>query len=150
MWSWSKASPQPQTDAQSTPEPSSQTTAYTRDTKGIQSRVDESIAYFPDSMTCQQAFDLALTCSNPMGQLRNGYRHGAWGNCSVQWGDFWFCMRARMYSGEQKQEMIRNHYREKEKNILAGPNSQDVWEERPTKATQNEFFSGDITNVKGW
>jgi hypothetical protein len=101
-------------------------------------------------MACQQCFDLALACSNPMGQLRSGYRHGTWRGCSDEWGDFWFCMRLRMYPEAQKRDMTVDYYKEREKKQLAKPNSQDVWDERPTKAKQEEFFKGDLKDVKGW
>jgi hypothetical protein len=55
-----------------------------------------------------------------------------------------------MYSDDQKREMAKDHYREKEKKILAGPNSQDVWDERATRPKQEEFFSGDLKGIKGW
>jgi len=59
-------------------------------------------------------------------------------------------MRQRVYSEEQKRERIKEYYREREKRILAGPNSQDVWDEREKPAKQGEFFTGDVKEIKGW
>jgi hypothetical protein len=59
-------------------------------------------------------------------------------------------MRLRMYTGESKRERVQDHYREREKKVLAGPNSQDVWDERASRAKPEEFFTGDLSEVKGW
>jgi hypothetical protein len=59
-------------------------------------------------------------------------------------------MRQRVHSEEQKRDRIKEYYREREKRILSGPNSQDVWDEREVRAKQEEFFTGDINEVKGW
>jgi Protein of unknown function (DUF3128) len=75
-------------------------------------------------------FDVAMGCTGMRGKFRQAYRYGGWRDCGAAWSDFWFCMRYRAYPDEAKREAIAERYREKEEKILAGPNCQDVWEER--------------------
>ncbi|KAI1807717.1 hypothetical protein F4811DRAFT_413812 [Daldinia bambusicola] len=87
----------------------------------------------PTSMSCRQAFDLAYHCNSLGGQWVSVYRSGSARSCSELWDDFWFCMRTRTYSGPQKEEAIRAHYRRKEylKYHAPGrPSSTDVWQPR--------------------
>ncbi|KAI1813490.1 hypothetical protein GGS20DRAFT_475496 [Poronia punctata] len=103
--------------------------------------VGESI--LPTTMSCRQAFDLAFHCNSLGGQWTAVYREGEARSCSELWDDFWFCMRARVYTGEVKEEAIRNHYRNKELRKYGDgkPNSTDIWEPRPEKLPYDSAFS---------
>lgn len=70
----------------------------------------------------------------------NVYRYGELRKCSEHWSEFWFCMRTRNYSDEKRQEMIRQHYRQKEAKYKLGPSCEDVWRPRtqPLRAAFGE------------
>ncbi|KAI0131313.1 hypothetical protein F4814DRAFT_405641 [Daldinia grandis] len=94
-------------------------------------------------MSCRQAFDAAYHCNSLGGQWVSVYRSGTMRSCSEHWDDFWFCMRARTYSGPQKEEAIRAYYRRKEylKYHAPGrPSSVDVWEPRDEKVQPDTAF----------
>jgi len=116
-----------------------------RATEDIKRRLDGSTVPFPDTMSCQTQFDLAMGCSGMMGKFRHVYRYGGWRSCSEVWSDFWFCMRTRTYPKESKQELIRDRYYQKELKVLSGPNSEDVWRERDKKL--QPFFHLDPREV---
>jgi hypothetical protein len=59
----------------------------------------------PIEMSCRQAFDAAFYCQSLGGQFNNLYRYGGIRSCSQHWNDFWFCMRMKSYSAEQKEGM---------------------------------------------
>lgn len=92
-----------------------------------------SIAPFPDTMSCRQAFDDAFYCSSLGGQVNNVYRYGKLKNCSDHWSQFWFCMRNKSKGEDTKKELVRDWYEKKEKKYREGPSSEDVWDERKVK-----------------
>ncbi|PHH87512.1 hypothetical protein CDD83_8759 [Cordyceps sp. RAO-2017] len=94
-------------------------------------------------MSCRQAFDLAWSCNSLGGQFNSVYRYGTMRSCSEVWDDFWFCMRTKSYTGELKENMIREHYRNKEHAKYGGgkPSSEDVWESRPRRVQPGTAFS---------
>ena len=96
---------------------------------------DDRISPFPTSMHCTTMFDAAWHCQLFGGQFINVYRYGGLRDCSDAWSRFWFCMRTnRAYmSDERRQERVERYYREREKRLLRGPNSEDVWEARSDK-----------------
>ncbi|KJZ75098.1 hypothetical protein HIM_05584 [Hirsutella minnesotensis 3608] len=100
----------------------------------------------PTEMSCQQAFDYAWSCNGMGGQLRSVYRYGSMRDCSQYWDDFWFCMRTKSYTGELKENMIREHYRKKEyqKYGPGKPSSEDVWESRTEKLPHGTAFSEQV------
>jgi hypothetical protein len=106
-----------------------------------QRTMENSIASMPETMSCQQAFDIAMGCGNPGGKFRHVYRYGFAGDCKEQWADFWFCMRTRTKADETKRALIQEHYWKKEEKFRAAPNSEDVWEERTDRITT--FFDRD-------
>ncbi|KAK4187585.1 hypothetical protein QBC35DRAFT_230568 [Podospora australis] len=98
-------------------------------------RSPESLAMsehlYPTTMSCRDAFDYAWHCQSPGGQVSSVYRDGGLRQCSELWDDFWFCMRIKSYSPEQKAEAIRDHFRQKERLKYDGkPSSEDIWESR--------------------
>ncbi|KAH8812028.1 hypothetical protein F5884DRAFT_784156 [Xylogone sp. PMI_703] len=100
----------------------------------------------PTTMSCRQAFDAAFYCQSLGGQFNNLYRYGNIRSCSEHWSDFWFCMRTRGYTGTDKEEMIRKHYREREKRRYGkeegpGRSSEDVWKSRDKKLEWGEAFN---------
>lgn len=100
----------------------------------------------PTTMSCRQAFDAAFYCQSLGGQFNNIYRYGTIRSCSENWSDFWFCMRTRAYTGVGKEEMIRQHYREREKRRYGkqdgpGKSSEDVWSSRDKKLEWGEAFN---------
>jgi hypothetical protein len=60
----------------------------------------------PKDMSCRQAFDAAFYCQSLGGQFNNVFRYGGIRSCSETWGDFWFCMRTKSYTGEGKEGKI--------------------------------------------
>lgn len=98
--------------------------------RAVQEKIDRSIASFPDTMSCQMAFEQAARCNGAGGRLRNNYRYGSMKACGPLWTDFWFCMRTRGMPGDMKRSAIQENYRKKEVEFLLGPNSEDIWEER--------------------
>ena len=97
----------------------------------------------PTDMSCRQAFDLAWGCNALGGQFNAVYRYGNMRSCTEHWDDFWFCMRAKNYTGEVKENMIRQHYRNKAyaKYGNGKPSSEDVWESREAKLPPGSAFS---------
>ncbi|KAI2611483.1 uncharacterized protein GGS25DRAFT_198205 [Hypoxylon fragiforme] len=112
--------------------------------------ISESL--LPTSMSCREAFDAAYHCNSLGGQWLSLYRAGGMRSCSEKWDDFWFCMRARAYSGPQKTEAIRAHYRAREwaKYHAPGkPSSTDIWEAReelvePGSAFTEPLYTPDV------
>ncbi|EEH03792.1 conserved hypothetical protein [Histoplasma capsulatum G186AR] len=97
---------------------------------------------YPTSMSCRSAFDYAFFCQSLGGQWVNVYRYGELRSCSEHWSDFWFCMRTRSYSAEEKARMVADRYRRKAVKYKTGPSSEDVWDVRtePVKGA----FQGDL------
>lgn len=100
-------------------------------------------ALLPTDMSCRQAFDMAFHCQSVGGQWNAVYRGGGMRSCSEQWDDFWFCMRVKGYTGEMREEAIREHYRNKEwaKYGNGQPSSEDVWKPRMSKVPPGSAFS---------
>ncbi|KAM0564562.1 hypothetical protein ACHAPJ_000776 [Fusarium lateritium] len=105
-----------------------------------------SEALLPTDMSCRQAFDQAWACNSMGGQWNAVYRYGEMRSCSEQWDDFWFCMRTKGYSAEQREKAIREHYRAKEfaKYGPGKPSSEDVWESRKDKLPVGTTFNETI------
>jgi hypothetical protein len=93
----------------------------------------DSIAPFPSTMSCRQAFDSAFYCQSLGGQFNNVYRYGSLKDCSIHWSEFWFCMRTKNKSEDVKAELIQEWYRKKEDKYKTGPSSEDVWAERKVR-----------------
>ena len=55
-------------------------------------------------------------------------------------------MRTKSYTGDMKENLIREHYRAKEARKYGDgqPNSEDVWESRETLVLKGSVFSQDI------
>lgn len=97
-------------------------------------------ALYPRTMSCRQAFDQAFYCQSLGGKFNDIYRHGHLNSCSEQWGAFWFCMRVRQYAEEDKQEVIKNYYKDREERRKKEfGSSEDVWDIR-TKGVQRAFW----------
>ncbi|SPJ93253.1 uncharacterized protein FTOL_13859 [Fusarium torulosum] len=62
------------------------------------------------------------------------------------WDDFWFCMRTKGYSAEQREKAIKEHYRAKEfvKYGPGKPSSEDVWESRDEKVPEGTTFNAPV------
>ena len=93
-----------------------------------------AIQPYPTSMSCTTYFDAAWFCQLPGGQFVNVYRYGTFRKCSDLWSRFWFCMRTNrgFMSDEQRQRRVKAFYKERERRLLEGPNSEQVWEARKT------------------
>ncbi|KAH9864140.1 hypothetical protein J1614_010074 [Plenodomus biglobosus] len=99
----------------------------------------------PRTMSCRAAFDSAFYCSSLGGHFNDLYRYGQLRSCSDHWNDFWFCMRTKnSYSGQDvKERMVQDRYREKEMQLMHGPNSEDVWvRRRPGEEVRGAFGAG--------
>ncbi|WYZ36600.1 hypothetical protein EsH8_II_000106 [Colletotrichum jinshuiense] len=97
----------------------------------------------PTEMSCRAAFDMAFHCQSVGGQWNHIYRYGTMRSCSEHWEDFWFCMRIKSYSGKMKEDVIRDHYRNKEYEKYGDgkPSSEDVWQSRTTKVPPGTTFT---------
>ncbi|GKT47020.1 early meiotic induction protein 1 [Colletotrichum spaethianum] len=100
-------------------------------------------ATLPTEMSCRQAFDMAFHCQSVGGQWNHIYRYGTMRSCSEHWEDFWFCMRIKGYSGKMKEDVIRDHYRQKEYEKYGNgkPSSEDVWQARTAKVPPGTVFT---------
>jgi hypothetical protein len=105
------------------------------------------IVTFPDTMSCRQAFDDAFYCNSLGGQFNHVYRYGSVRSCSDNWSQFWFCMRTRSKSEESKREAIQDWYRKKEAKHRAGPNSEDIWEERSERVERAFDWDPDAAGI---
>ncbi|TAQ84628.1 hypothetical protein B7494_g7059 [Chlorociboria aeruginascens] len=108
----------------------------------------------PTSMSCRETFDSAFYCQSFGGQFNNLYRYGSVRDCSEIWSDFWFCMKTRSYSNNEKERKIKQRYREKERRKYGrdevGKSSEDVWKSRDKKVEWGEEFKvpySDFTNT---
>lgn len=96
-------------------------------------------ALYPRSMSCRQAFDQAFYCQSLGGKFNDIYRYGSLNSCSEQWGAFWFCMRVRQYADKDKQEVIKEFYKDRDaKRQQQFGSSEDIWEIR-TKGVEKAF-----------
>jgi hypothetical protein len=96
-------------------------------------------ALYPRSMSCRQAFDQAFYCQSLGGKFNDIYRYGHLNSCSEQWGAFWFCMRVRQYDDKDKQEVIKEFYKDRDaKRQQQFGSSEDIWEIR-TKGVEKAF-----------
>ncbi|KAI2632363.1 hypothetical protein GGR54DRAFT_583196 [Hypoxylon sp. NC1633] len=146
LWGPSKTSP-PATNPQSQSQTNNRST-----TSDLQPWTPERLdpvteSLLPTTMSCRQAFDSAYHCNSVGGQWTSVYRSGAVRSCSEHWEDFWFCMRTRAYSGPQKEDAIRAHYRRREyaKYYAPGqPSSTDVWEPRERKVEPGTEFQAPL------
>ncbi|KAH7321056.1 hypothetical protein B0I35DRAFT_205813 [Stachybotrys elegans] len=135
---------------------SSQATASNTPQTPVAPRDALSEALLPTEMSCTQAFDLAWACNSLGGQWNAVYRYGEMRSCSELWDDFWFCMRTKSYTGELKETMIRDHFREKEQRKYGPgkPSSEDVWESRsemvPPGSCLNEKFAPPTESDEEW
>ena len=97
-------------------------------------------ALYPRSMSCRQAFDQAFYCQSLGGKFNDIYRYGHLNSCSEQWGAFWFCMRVRQYADKDKQEVIKEFYKDRDaKRQQQFGSSEDIWEIR-TKGVEKAFW----------
>ena len=97
-------------------------------------------ALYPRSMSCRQAFDQAFYCQSLGGKFNDIYRYGHLNSCSEQWGAFWFCMRVRQYADKDKQEVIKEFYKDRDaKRQQQFGSSEDIWEIR-TKGLEKAFW----------
>ncbi|EEP78380.1 conserved hypothetical protein [Uncinocarpus reesii 1704] len=103
-------------------------------------------ALYPSTMSCRDAFDYAFFCQSFGGQWVNYYRFGELRDCSQHWSDFWFCMRTKSYSSEDRARMVVDYNRKKASRWKTGPTSQDVWDIRtePVKGA----FEGDFAALE--
>lgn len=92
-------------------------------------------------------FDMAAKCAGIGGKFRDNYRYGSVRSCSHLWSDFWFCMRTRGHPDNVKRSEFRERYREKEVELLSGPNSEDIWEERAEPVERFCHLDPDLTDV---
>ncbi|KAI9846166.1 MAG: hypothetical protein M1837_004280 [Sclerophora amabilis] len=104
-------------------------------------RTTDPSSLYPSEMSCTQAFDQAVYCYSLGGQFMNVYRYGGLKDCSEHWGAFWFCMRTKSYSDEERAEMVQGFYKGKAAKYKVDRSSEDVWEGR-TEAVDGSFGQG--------
>ncbi|KAL2362177.1 hypothetical protein RJZ56_004920 [Blastomyces dermatitidis] len=138
----------PSSSSTTTPPPSASEPTYyppsstsNNDSTEIPTNISPETLY-PTTMSCRSAFDYAFFCQSFGGQWVNVYRYGELRSCSEHWSDFWFCMRTRSYSEEEKAKMISDRYRKKAVKYKTGPSSEDVWDVR-TEPVRGAF-QGDL------
>jgi hypothetical protein len=93
-------------------------------------------------MSCRTAFDEAFYCNSFGGKFNDLYRYGGLESCSAHWNKFWFCMRTRTWSENEKKEAIREYYRKVETAKYGwsgkGLSSENVWRSRERKVDVEE------------
>ncbi|KAF2009221.1 hypothetical protein BU24DRAFT_428762 [Aaosphaeria arxii CBS 175.79] len=94
------------------------------------SSTSTSTSPYPTKMSCTAAFDAAFYCSSLGGHFNDIYRYGELRSCSDHWRDWRFCMGLNVYGKARQEEMIANHYKEKEDKVRGKPNSEDIWDRR--------------------
>jgi len=104
---------------------------------------------FPVEMSCREAFDAAFYCQSLGGQFNNVYRYGGIKNCSQHWSSFWFCMRTKSHSSQQRADMIREHYKKRALKYKVGPSSEDIWETREERLPWGVAFSEPVEEIIG-
>ncbi|KAF1991839.1 hypothetical protein K402DRAFT_388383 [Aulographum hederae CBS 113979] len=77
-------------------------------------QADFEASLYPTELSCQSLFDAFMHCRSPAGHLGHLYRYGGLNPCEDKWSDFWSCMRTRHLSGREKEEYVRNFYRQKD------------------------------------
>ncbi|KAG9239092.1 hypothetical protein BJ875DRAFT_449385 [Amylocarpus encephaloides] len=103
----------------------------------------------PTYMSCRVAFDEAFYCNSFGGKFNDLYRYGGLKSCSENWNKFWFCMRTRTWSENQKKGAIKDYYRKREKLRYGAngkekrPSSEDIWKSRESKVEWGESFKVD-------
>lgn len=101
------------------------------------------MALYPRTMSCRQAFDQAFYCQSLGGKFNDIYRFGKLQSCSEQWGAFWFCMRTKSLSQDEKERQIRDYYAAREERMKTDKgNSEDVWEIR-TMPVKRAFWKSE-------
>ncbi|EON66824.1 hypothetical protein W97_06226 [Coniosporium apollinis CBS 100218] len=108
---------------------------------------NDDLTSYPTTMSCRAAFDSAFYCQSLGGQFNAIYRHGQLRSCAPLWSDFWFCMRLKSYSEEEKAEMVSGRYREKEEKVRQGRNSEEVWVRRTVGEKVGRAFHLDPDEV---
>ncbi|PGG98133.1 hypothetical protein GX51_06982 [Blastomyces parvus] len=131
----------------STTPPSASEHAYPPSTTSSNDSIEDATnispeSLYPTTMSCRSAFDYAFFCQSFGGQWVNVYRYGELRSCSEHWSDFWFCMRTRSYSEEEKAKMVSDRYRKKAVKYKTGPSSEDVWDVRTEPI--RDAFQGDL------
>jgi hypothetical protein len=139
-WSWVMG----RSSSTAPPTPRNQSKLPLKDEPDMPELNELAESLLPTTMSCRQAWDLAYGCQSISGQVRSIYRYGAWRECSELWDDFWFCMRLKSYNGKVKEDLIRAHYRQKERNKYGDgkPSSEDVWEARTEPVPLGTAFKG--------
>lgn len=108
------------------------------------------MALYPRSMSCRQAFDQAFYCQSLGGKFNDIYRFGKLQSCSEQWGAFWFCMRTKSLSQDEKERQIRDYYAAREERMKTEKgNSEDVWEIRTVPVKKAFWKSEDDLDSAG-
>lgn len=102
----------------------------------------------PENMSCLTAFDELYYCYSLGGQFLNVYRYGGMRDCSGKFKDLKFCMKTKMYGAEEKKEMVKRHYREKEEKVRKGRSSEEVWKMREDSELLHQPFSGDMEDLR--
>ncbi|KUJ21841.1 uncharacterized protein LY89DRAFT_778214 [Mollisia scopiformis] len=99
----------------------------------------------PTDMSCRQAFDEAFYCNSFGGRFNDLYRYGTLRSCSEHWNNFWFCMKTRSYTGQGKEDAVREHYRSRESmkysKDLGKESSENVWKSRDKKVAWGTAFN---------
>jgi len=94
------------------------------------SNSDDDDSLYPSHMSCTQAFDSAFYCQSLGGKFNDIYRYGELRSCSEHWSAFWFCMRTKSASAEERPRLVQEHYRQRAAKYKTKPSSDDVWEAR--------------------
>lgn len=131
-------------------QPDTTTTTHTPSSdkpKSVQGQLDPvSESLLPTTMSCREVFDSAFYCQSVGGQFNNVYRYGNLRDCGQKWSDLWFCMRLSSYRGSDKADLIRDHYRQREKEKYGRPgagegkSSEDIWKARSTIRPPGSLF----------
>ncbi|KAF2754048.1 hypothetical protein EJ05DRAFT_163319 [Pseudovirgaria hyperparasitica] len=96
----------------------------------VPNRSPPDSSLYPSTMSCRDAFDAAYYCASFGGKFNDIYRYGELRSCSEHWGQWRFCMRLKVLQPQEREQRVREFYREKEAHTRVGRNSEEVWKRR--------------------
>lgn len=86
--------------------------------------------YFPEEMSCWEAFNEVVACYSVGGQVRNLYRFGSLNYCDKPKDKWKFCMGVKLDPEEIKKAKIKQFYMKQLAEKMTGGSSEDIWERR--------------------
>lgn len=86
--------------------------------------------YFPEEMSCWEAFNEVVACYSVGGQVRNVYRFGGLDYCDKPKQKWKFCMGVKLDPEDIRKAKIKQFYMKELAEKMTGGSSEDIWERR--------------------